>query len=63
LREIIDLMVEKKVFHIEQGDVKVSLSPMAFQEEASFKMNDGNNAENIDELLYIKKPNNLGARL
>jgi len=56
-------MVEKKVFHIEQGDVKVSLSPMAFQEEASFKMNDGNNAENIDELLYIKKPNNLGARL
>ena len=57
LAEMIDLMIQKKVAHAVLGEMTVTLSPLAFQVEPSLS-NDGNDAQNIDELLYIKKPMN-----
>ena len=50
-------MIQKKVAHAVLGEMTVTLSPLAFQVEPSLS-NDGNDAQNIDELLYIKKPMN-----
>ncbi len=50
-------MIKKKVLSATMGEMTVHLSPMALQDSFGLT-NDGNNAENIDELLYIKRPQN-----
>jgi hypothetical protein len=57
LTELIDLMIQKKVLHLKKDNIELVLSPLAFQPDLVMT-NDGNSAENIDELLYIKKPKN-----
>lgn len=50
-------MIQKKVLHLKKDNIELVLSPLAFQPDVVMT-NDGNSAENIDELLYIKKPKN-----
>jgi hypothetical protein len=58
-----DLMIEKKAIHVELGEIKVTLAPMAFDKPTKFEDLDGMNAEKIDDLLYIKRPSNIGVTL
>lgn len=51
-------MIEKKAIQVSVGEIQVVLSPMAFEVKDVPMDTLGNNAENIDDLLYIKKPTN-----
>jgi hypothetical protein len=56
LSQVIDLMSEKKALHVKCGEIEVHLSPMAFKQDEVKLDNLGNDAENIDSLLNIKRP-------
>jgi hypothetical protein len=58
-----DLMIEKKAIHVELGEIKVTLAPMAFDRIERMEQLDGMDAEKIDDLLYIKRPSNIGVTL
>lgn len=51
-------MIEKKAVQVKLGTIEVILAPVAFDRTDVPLDTLGNNAENIDELLYIKKPKN-----